>query len=234
MRKPRAALLRLSITLSFALSVLPVHVSAKGPSFKETIDFIVLKLSGAALSSSIPCDKVQECTGVINTAWQSSVAPSFSSCSIEVTQTINVTKSQNATCIWTGDIIRGKLWNHVTYQREYHFRLDLGNISRDGITVEQATPENPRCSIIRSDLLYFVYRSDLPYAVHLTFNKRLDVSFQVKATGSGNGEEATSVQRGTDSWNNDSLPVGSEDIAEKLARAFEHAASLCGAKKAVF
>jgi hypothetical protein len=96
-------------------------------------------------------------------------------------QSVNVTEAQNATCVWRGNIIRGKLWNHVTYQREYHFRLDLGNISRDGITVEQATPENPRCSIIRSDLLYFVYRSDLPYAVRLTFNKSLDVSFQVKA-----------------------------------------------------
>lgn len=234
MRKLRSAFLRLSITVLFGLSVRPVLVYAKGPSFKETIDFIVLKFSDVALSSRVPCDKFQECTGVVNTTWHNSVAPSFSSCSIEVTQTINVTKTQNATCIWTGDIIRGKLWNHVTYQREYRFRLDLGNISRDGITVEQATPENPRCSIIRSDLLYFVYRSDLPYAVHLTFNRTLDVSFQVKATGSGNGEEATSVQRGTDSWNNDSLPVGSEDIAQRLARAFEHAASLCGAKKAAF
>jgi hypothetical protein len=234
MRKLRSALLRLSITVLFGLSVRPVLVYAKGPSFKETIDFIVLKLSGVSLSSRVPCDKVQDCTGVVNTTWHNSLAPSFSSCSIEVTQTVNVTKTQNATCIWTGDMIGGKLWNHVTYQREYHFRLDLGNISRDAITVEPATPENPRCSIVTSDLLYFVYRSDLPYAVHLTFNKSLDVSFQVKATGSGNGEEATSVQRGTDTWNNDSFPVGSEAIAERLARAFKHAATLCEAKKEVF
>ncbi len=162
------------------------------------------------------------------------MAPSFSSCSIEVTQTINVTKTQNESCVWTEDIIGGKLWNRVTYQREYRFCLDLGNISRDGITVEKATPENAGCSVVRSDLLYFVYRAELPYAVHLTFNKNIDVSFQLKATGSGNGEESTSVQRETDTWNNDSLQVGTEDIAEKLARAFKHAASLCDAKKAVF
>jgi hypothetical protein len=162
------------------------------------------------------------------------VAPSFSSCSIEVTQTINVTKIQNESCVWTGDIIGGKLWHRVTYQREYRLCLDLGGISRDGITVEQATPENTGCSVVRSDLLYFVYRVDLPYAVHLTFTKNIDVSFQLKATGSGNGEEATSVQRGTDTWNNDSFQVGTEDVAEKLARAFKRAASLCEAKKAVF
>jgi hypothetical protein len=234
MRKLRSALLRLSVSVLFGLSVRPVLVYAKGPSFKETIDFIVLKLSGVSLSSRIPCDKVQECTGVVNTTWQNSVAPSFSSCSIEITQTINVTKTQNPTCIWTGDIIGGKLWNHVTYQREYHFRLDLGSISRDGISVKRATPENPRCSIVKSDLLYLVYRSDLPYAVHLTFTKGIDVNFQLKATGSGNGEEATSVQRGTDTWNNASLPVGSEAITERLARAFKHAATLCDAKKEVF
>ncbi len=216
------------------LSVCPVVVYAKGPSLKDTIDFIVLKLSGVSLSSRIPCDKVQECTGVVNTAWHNSVAPSVSSCSVEVTQTINVTKTQNATCIWAGDIIGGKLWNQVAYQREYHFRLDLGNISRDGITVERATPENPRCSIVRSDLLYSVYRSDLPYAVHLAFTKGINVSFLLDATGSGNGEKTSSEQKGTDTWTNDSLPVGSEDIAESLERAFKHAADLCGAKKEVF
>jgi hypothetical protein len=198
------------------------------------MDFIVLKLSSVSASARVPCDKVQECTGVINTAWHYKVAPSFSSCSIEVTQTINVTKTQNESCVWTGDIIGGKLWNRVTYKREYRFCLDLNNISRDGITVEQAAPDNAVCSVVRSDLLYFVYRADLPYAVHLTFTKNIDVSFQLKATGSGNGEEATSVQRGTDTWNNDSIQVGTENTAEKLARAFKHAASLCDAKKAVF
>jgi hypothetical protein len=234
MRKPYSALLRLSITVLLCLAIRPVFVYARGPSFKKTIDFIVLKLSSVSVSARVPCDKVQECTGVINTAWHNTVAPSFSSCSIEVTQTINVTKTQNESCVWTKDIIGGKLWNHVTYQREYRFCLNLGNISRDGITVERATPENAGCSVVRSDLLYFVYRAELPYAVHLTFNKNIDVSFQLKATGSGNGEESTSVQRGTDTWNSESLQVGTEEIAEKLARAFKHAASLCDAKKAVF
>jgi hypothetical protein len=95
-------------------------------------------------------------------------------------------------------------------------------------------PENPGCSVVRSELLYFVYRSDLPYAVHLTFTKGIDVTFQLKAMGSGNGENATGGQRGTETWNNDSLPVGSEAIAERLARAFKHAATLCDAKKEVF
>jgi hypothetical protein len=234
MRKPRAAFLWLSFTVLFGLSVRSVVLFAKGPSFEETIGFIILKLSGVSVSSQIECDRVRECGGSINTTWQSRAAPSLSSCSIEVIQTMNVTKMQNTICVWTGDVIGGKLWSRVTYQREYHFRLDLGSISRDGITVERETRENSHCFYIKSDLQYSVDQSDLPYSVHLTFTKGINVSFQLKATGLGNGEETTVEQEGTDTWNNDSLPVGGKDIAERLARAFNHAASLCEAKKEVF
>ena len=119
----------------------------------------------------------------------------------------------------------GKLWNHVTYQREYHFWLDFGSISRDYITVEQAIPENSQC---------FVAKSDLPYTVHLNFTKGIRVSYRLKATGSGNGDRASSEDRGEGTWNNSSFPVGSEDTAYNLAKAFKHAATLCGAKKETF
>jgi len=234
MRKVHCAFLWLSIALWFCLSARSVVLYAKGPSFETTMDFIILKLSSVSVPSSVQCDKVRECGGSIDTVWQYRVAPSFSSCSIEVIQTINVTKAQNAICVWTGDVIGGKLWNRVTQEREYHFRLDLGSIARDRITVERAMPEDSHCFFIKPYLQYSGDQSDLGYSVHLTFTKGLDVSFQLKATGSANGEEATSVQRGTDTWNNDSFPVGSEEIAERLARAFKHAATLCDAKKEVF
>jgi hypothetical protein len=234
MRKTRSTFLWLSVTILFGLSLHSVALYAKGPSFEETIDFIILKLSGVSVSSEVECDKVRYCGGSINTAWQSRVAPSFSSCSIEVIQTVNVRKTQNAICVWTGDIIGGRLWNEVKYQREYRFRLDLGSISRDGITVGRATAENSHCVFIESDLQYSFAQSDLPYSVHLTFTKGIDVTFRLKAAGSENGEEATSDQKGTVTWKDDSFEVGSEEIAERLARAFKHAASLCGSKKEAF
>jgi len=171
MRKRHSVLLWLSIIALFGLSLRSVALYANGPSFEETIDFIILKLSGVSVSSRLECDKVRDCGGSVNTAWQSRVAPSLSSCSIEVIQIVNVTKTQNAMCIWTGDLIGGRRWNRVTYQREYRFLLDLGSISRDGITVERATPENSQCAFIKSDLQYPFAQSDLPYSVHLTFTK---------------------------------------------------------------
>jgi hypothetical protein len=233
MRKPRSASLWLSITVLFGLSLRSVVLCAKGPSFEGTIDFIILKLSGVSVSSRVECDKVRGCGGTINTAWQSRIAPSLSSCSIEVIQTVDVTKTQNAICIWTGDVIGGRRWNRVTYQREYQFRLDLGSIARHGITLERPTPENSHCVFIKSDLQSFD-QADLPYSVHLTFTKAVNVSFRLKASGSGTGEETTSDQKGTATWNDTSLEVGSKEIAERLARAFKHAASLCGSKKEVF
>jgi len=205
----------------------------KGPSYKQTMDFIILKLSGAG-SSKLRCDKAQECGGSIDTVWQNRILPSSMSCSIDIVQSIHVTKAQDELCLWTGDIIGGKLWSHVTYQREYHFRLDFGSIARDGISVEQATPDNLCCSFARSNLMQSVYGSDLPYAVHLTFTKGTNVSFQIKATGSERGEQKTSEQKGIDTWNGATLLVGGEDLAERLARAFKHAATSCGAKEEVF
>src|SRR5689334_18114054 len=126
MRKPRSAFLWLSITALFGLSLRSVTLYAKGPSSEETIEFIILKLAGVSVSSRVECDKVRDCGGSINTTWETRVAPSLSSCSVEIIQTAKVTKAQNAMCVWTGDTIGGRLWNHVTYQREYRFRLDLG------------------------------------------------------------------------------------------------------------
>ena len=103
MRKLRSAFLWLSIAVLFGLTARSVGLYAKGPSFEETMDFIILKLSGVSVSSRVQCDKVRECGGSIDTVWQNSVAPSLSSCSIEVIQTINVTKTQNAICVWTGE-----------------------------------------------------------------------------------------------------------------------------------
>jgi hypothetical protein len=234
MRKPRSAFLWLSIAALLGLSLRSVALYAKGPSFEETIDFIILKLSGVSVSSEVECDKLRYCGGSIDTAWQTRVAPSLSSCSVEVIQTVSVTKTQNAICVWTEDVIGGRRWNHVSYQREYCFRLDLGGISRDGITVERATPEDSHCVFIKSDPRYSLGPSDLPYSVHLTFTKGIDVTFRLKAAGSENGEETTSDQKGTVTWNNDSFEVGSEEIAERVARAFKRAASLCGSKKEAF
>jgi hypothetical protein len=228
---PRNVYLWLSISalLSFWAGSVPSY--GKGPSYKQTIDFIILKLSGDSGSSNLRCDKFQECGGSVDTVWHNRVAPSSSSCSIDIVQSVHITKVQNELCLWTGDVIGGKLWSHVTYQREYHFRLDFGSIARHGIRVEQATPESSCCS---ADLIQSVYGSDLPYAVHLTFTRSTNVSFQIKATGSGIREQKSSEQKGIDTWNSDTLLVGSKDIAERLARAFKHAATSCGAKEEVF
>jgi hypothetical protein len=234
MRKPRSAFLWLSITALLGLSLRSVALYAKGPSFEEAIDFIILKLSGVSVSSEVECDKLRYCGGSINTAWQTRVAPSLSSCSMEVIQTVDVTKTQNAICIWTGDVIGGRRWNRVTYQREYRFRLDLGSIARDGITVERVTPEDSHCVFIKSDLQYSLAPSNMPYSVHLTFTKGINVTFRLKAAGSENGEEATSDQKGTATWNNASFELGSEEIAERVAKAFKRATSLCGSKKEAF
>jgi hypothetical protein len=231
---PRRAYLWLSVSALLSFSAGSVASVVRGPSYRQTIDFIVLKLSSSSISNRLTCDKVQECGGYIDTVWRNRAAPSSSSCSIDIVQTIDITKAQNALCLWTGDVIGGKLWSQVTYQREYHFRLDFGSIARDGISVEQATPESSCCSGGQSDLMRSVYRSDLPYAVHLTFTKGAHVGFQIKATGSGSGEQASSEQKGIDTWNSDTLFVGSEDIAERLARAFKHAATSCGAKEEAF
>jgi len=223
----------LSVSALLGLSAGSVPSYGRGPSYKQTMDFIILKLSGAG-SSKLRCDKAQECGGSIDTVWQNRILPSSMSCSIDIVQSIHVTKAQDELCLWTGDIIGGKLWSHVTYQREYHFRLDFGSIARDGISVEQATPDNLCCSFARSNLMQSVYGSDLPYAVHLTFTKGTNVSFQIKATGSERGEQKTSEQKGIDTWNGATLLVGGEDLAERLARAFKHAATSCGAKEEVF
>ena len=209
----------------FALIALSGPSVACHPSLEETRDYIILRLSGSYASTRAQCDKVQECRGLIYTTWHNRTRKSPSSCSIEVIQNMNVTKTQSVICVWTGDVINGKLWNHVTYQREYHLWLDFGSISRDDITVEQVAPEDSQC---------YIAKPDLPYSVHLNFTKGMKVSFQLKATGSGNGDRASSEERGEDTWNNSSFPVGDEDTAEKLALAFKHAATLCGAKKETF
>jgi len=228
---PRKIYLWLSVSVLLGFSAGSVPSYGKGPSYKQTIDFIILKLSGDSGSSRLRCDKVQECGRSIDTVWQNRIAPSSSSCSIDIVQSIHVIKAQNELCLWTGDVIGGKLWSHVTYQREYHFRLDFGSIARDGISVEQATPESSCCS---ADLMQAVYGSELPHAVRFTFTKGTNVSFQVKATGSERGEQKNSEQKGIDTWNGATLLVGDEDLAERLARAFKHAATLCGAKEEVF
>jgi hypothetical protein len=228
---PRNVYLWLSVSALLGFSAGSVPSFGKGPSYKQTIDFIILKLSGGTGSSKLRCDKAQECGGSVDTVWQNSIAPSSSSCSIDIVQSIHVTKAQNELCLWPGDVIGGKLWSHVTYQREYHFRLDFGSIARDGISVEQATPESSCCS---ADLMQSVYGSDLPYAVHLTFTKGTNVGFQIKATGSGIGEQKSIEQKGIDTWNSDTLLVGSKGLAERLVRAFKHAATSCGAKEEVF
>lgn len=183
---PRNVYLWLSVSALLSFSAGSVPSYGKSPSYKATIDFIILKISGVSGSSMLRCDKVQECGRSIDTVWQNTVVPSSSSCSIDIVQRIHVTKAQNELCLWTADVIGGKLWSHVTYEREYHFRLDFGSIARDGISVEQVTPESSCCS---ADLMQSVYGSDLPYAVHLTFTKGTNVSFQIKATGSGIGEQ---------------------------------------------
>jgi hypothetical protein len=154
----------------FALTVLSGPSVACHRSLEETKDYIILKLSGGSVSTWIQCDNVPECRGPVGTTWQNRIAKSPSSCSVEVIQTMHVTKTQSAICVWTSDVISDKLWNHVTYQREYHSSLDFGSISRDGVTVEQATPENSQCSVTESDL---------PYSVHLTFTKGMKGELQI-------------------------------------------------------
>lgn len=214
----RSACLALGATTFLILSMPSVNTYAKGPSLEETRDFIVLKLSGVSASSRVHCDR--ECGGFVETAWQNWIAKSSSFCSVEVVQTVDVTKSLSPTCVWASDVIGDERWSDVAYRREYHFRLDFGSIARDDITVEPATPENSQC---------FLIKPDVPYVVRLSFTKGVYVNVRLKATGSGTGHKTVSEQDWTDTWSTDSLTVGSGDTAEKLARAFKHAATVCGA-----
>jgi hypothetical protein len=59
----------LSVSALLGLSAGSVPSYGKGPSYKQTMDFIILKLSGAG-SSKLRCDKAQECGGSIDTVWQ--------------------------------------------------------------------------------------------------------------------------------------------------------------------
>jgi len=236
MRTPSRRWLRLhpSALLLLTLSVSSLFLYGKRPTFNQTIDSIILKISGIPLSSSVQCDKVQVCGGIVNTSWQSWIEKSAVPCSIDVFQSIDLSKTQNAICVWTGDVIAGRTWNHVGYRREYRFRLNLRNVARDGIIVEQVRPEDSHCVFVRPQLLKSAGVLDTTYAVHLTFTKRVNVSFRNTATGFGDGEQASTDQKGTDNWNEDSFPAGSEEIAQRVAQAFQRAVKLCGAKEEVF
>ena len=231
---PRSSLLLLTVSKFLALSVCSLLLYAKRPTFNEAVDFIILKLSGVSLTSRIQCDKVQVCGGVVDTSWQSRIEKASSPCSIDVVQIIHVTKSQNTICSWTGDVIGGRLWSHVAYQREYRFRLDFRNIAREAIRIEQAVPEGSKCAFVPSDLLRSADLSAPVYAVHVTFTKGIHVSVYLKAIGSGNAEEASAAQETTETWNEDSFPAGSEELAQRVTHALNRAVKLCGAKEETF
>jgi hypothetical protein len=231
---PRSSLRLLTVSIFLTLSVCSLLLYAKRPTFNQAVDFIILKLSGLSLTSGIQCDKVQVCGGVVDTSWQSRIEKPSSPCSIDVVQIIHVTKTQNAICFWTGDVISGRLWSHVAYQREYRFRLDFRNIAREAIRIDPAVPEGSQCTFVPSDLLRSADLSASIYAVHLTFTKGIHVSVHLKAIGSGNAEEASAAQETTETWNEDSFPVGSEGAAQRVTQAFNRAAKLCGAKEEVF
>jgi hypothetical protein len=233
-RLPRSSLLLLTVSIFLTLSVCSLLLYAKRPKFNEAVDFIILKLSGLSLTSRIQCDKVQVCGGVVDTSWQSRIEKPSSPCSIDVVQIIHVTKTQNAICFWTGDVIGGRRWSHVAYQREYRFRLDFRNIAREAIRTEQAVPEGSQCTFVPSDLLRSADLSAPIYVVHLMFTKSIHVSVHLKAIGSGNAEEASAAQETTETWNEDSFPAGSEGLAQRVTQAFNRAAKLCGAKEEVF
>ena len=231
---PRPSILWLCVSTFLALSVYSLLLYARRPTFNQAIDFIILKLSGVPLSSRIQCDKVQVCGGVVDTSWQSRIEKRTSPCSIDVVQSIQVTKAQNAICFWTHDVIAGRLWTHVVYQREYRFRLDFRNIAREAIRVEQAVPEGSHCTFVPSDLLRTAYLSESVYSVHLTFTKGIPVSVHLKALGSGDGEEASEARETTETWNEGRFAAGSEGLAQRVAQGFNRATKLCGAKEEVF
>ena len=133
-----------------------------------------------------------------------------------------------------GDVIGGRLWSHVADQREYRFRLDFRNIAREAIRIERAVPEDSQCTFVPSDLLKSSDLSAPTYAIHLTFTKGIHVSVHLKASGSGNAEEASAAQETTETWNEDSFPAGSEELAQRVTRAFTRAVNLCGAKEEAF
>jgi hypothetical protein len=194
----------------------------------------MLKLSGGSLSSRIQCDKVQVCGGVVDTSWQSRIEKRPRPCSIDIIQSIHVTKSQNTICFWKEDVISGRLWSHVAYQREDRFRLEFRNIAREAIRVEHAVPEGSHCTFVPSDLLRSADLAEPVYGVHLTFTKGIPVSVHLNAIGSENSEEASVSQETTETWNEDSITVGSEQLAQRVAQAFNRATKLCGAKEEAF
>ena len=230
----RRSLLWLCISAFLALSLCSLSLYARRPTFDQAIDFIIVKLSGISLSSRIQCDKVQVCGGVVDTYWQSRIEKGSSPCSIDVVQSIHVTKTQNAICFWTEDVIAGRLWSHVVYQREYRFRLDFRNIAREAIRVKQTAPESSRCTFVPSDLLRSAGLSEPVYSVYLTFTKGIPVSVHVKAIGSGNVKGASEAQEATETWNEASFAAGSEGLAQRVAQGFNRASKLCGAKEEVF
>ncbi len=93
---PRNVYLWLSVSALLGLSASSALSHGKGPSYKQTIDFIILKLSGDSGSYKVRCDQVQECAGSVDTAWQNRVAPSSSSCSIDIVQSIHVTRPKTS------------------------------------------------------------------------------------------------------------------------------------------
>ena len=70
---PRKVYLWLSVSALLGFSASSALSHGKGPSYKQTIDFIILKLSGESGSYKVRCDQVQECAGSVETAWQNSV-----------------------------------------------------------------------------------------------------------------------------------------------------------------
>ena len=231
---PRPSLLWLCVSTLLALSVCSLLLYARRPTFDQAIDFIILKLSGVLLSSRIQCDKVQVCGGAVDTSWQSRIEKGSSPCSIDVVQSIHVTKTQNAICFWTKDVISGRLWSHVVYQREYRFRLDFRNIAREAIRVKQAVPEGFHCAFVPSDLLRSAVLSEPVYSVHLTFTKGVPVNVHLKMIGSGNAHEASEGRETIETWNEGSFAAGSEGLAQRVAQGFDRASKLCGAKEEVF
>ncbi len=63
---PYSALLVLDMTVLFTLSMPSVALYAKRSSIEETRDFIILELSGGAVSSRVYCDRVGECRGFVD------------------------------------------------------------------------------------------------------------------------------------------------------------------------
>lgn len=105
-------------------------------------------------------------------------------------------------------------------------QVDFSNIVLDSIAVKILKRSfNKECQGTYVDAEYYLA---------VDFTKETKIDWSQENTGYGDEGTKTDKSNGTDQAKNFYFEVGQREMAEKLAKAFKHAATLCGAKKDLF